>query len=241
MAIWSSGIGDVTLIGSPEPVPWVYDRLRRRIDATPGVREDLQAAGVWHPAALFAAFVIGDERIAAMVGPRPPLHTDDVPTLEFVTPRSLYVDTIAQTEALLDGLRAAPFPAIEGFDPGRDLDAMSTYLLGFGYASQRRLGRGIEYMERSVRMAPDRAPLWAGLAARYREAGRTAEAEAAYLRAVAAAPADVQARLALAAFLLDHGQAGRALDSAEAALRLAPGDAHVSDLVARARARASSR
>src|SRR2546426_5286375 len=56
MAIWSSGVGDVFLIGSIEPVPWVYDRLSRRIDATPGIRQDLQSIGIWHPAALFAAF-----------------------------------------------------------------------------------------------------------------------------------------------------------------------------------------
>ncbi|HMH51853.1 MAG TPA: fused MFS/spermidine synthase [Candidatus Acidoferrum sp.] len=238
VAIWSSGVGDVFLVGSREPVPWVYDRLVNRIEATAGVRHDLQSIGIWHPAAMFAAFVIDDASVAHLVGPRPRVHTDDVPTLEFVTPRSLYVDTNAELEEIFRRIRGAPFPRIEGFDAERDLDAVATYLLGFAYASQGRSPQGVTYMERSVQMAPGRAPLWVGLGHRYRELGRRSDAETAFVRAVAVDPADVQARLALAAFLLDEGQAARALDIAQAALRHEPDNAGVKDLVARARAAA---
>ena len=238
VAIWSSGVGDVFLVGSREPVPWVYDRLVNRIEATAGVRHDLQSIGIWHPAAMFAAFVIDDASVAHLVGPRPRVHTDDVPTLEFVTPRSLYVDTNAELEEIFRRIRGAPFPSIEGFDPERDLDAVATYLLGFAYASQGRSPQGVTYMERSVQMAPGRAPLWVGLGHRYRELGRRSDAETAFVRAVAVDPSDVQARLALAAFLLDEGQAARALDIAQAALRHEPDNAGVKDLVARARAAA---
>src|SRR5262249_21136257 len=162
-----------------------------------------QSIGIWHPSAMFAAFVIDGERVDRLVEPVRRLHTDDLPTLEFITPRSLYVDTTAQIEELLAGLRGAPFPRIDGFDPARDLDAMATSLLGFAYAAQGRAPLGIGYMERGVRMAPDRAPLWVGLAGRYREVGRKADAEAAFVRAVALDPRDVQAHIALAAFLLD--------------------------------------
>ena len=160
-----------------------------------------------------------------------------MPTLEFVTPRSLYVDTTTQIEEIFRRSRDAPFPAIAGFD-GERLDAVATYLLGFAYASQGRTPLGVTYMERSVRMAPARAPLWVGLGHRYRELGRRRDAEAAFVRAVAVDPADVQARLALAAFLLDDGQASRALDVAQAALHREPDNAGVKDLVARARAAA---
>jgi len=238
VAIWSSGVGDVFLVGSREPVPWVYDRLVNRIEATAGVRHDLQSIGIWHPAAMFAAFVIDDASVAHLVGPRPRVHTDDVPTLEFVTPRSLYVDTNAELEEIFRRIRGAPFPRIEGFDAERDLDAVATYLLGFAYASQGRSPQGVTYMERSVQMAPGRAPLWVGLGHRYRELGRRSDAETAFVRAVAVDPSDVQARLALAAFLLDEGQAARALDIAQAALRHEPDNAGVKDLVARARAAA---
>lgn len=241
VAIWSSGVGDVFLLGSREPVPWVYDRLSRRIETTAGVRHDLQSIGIWHPAAVFAAFVIDDDRVARLVGPTPRVHTDDVPTLEFVTPRSLYVDTNAELEEIFRRIRGAPFPPIEGFDPDRHLDAVGIYLLGFAYASQGRAPLGVTYMERSVQMAPGRAPLWVGLGHRYRELGRRSDAEAAFGRAVAVDPADLQARLTLAAFLLDDGQAARALDLAQAALRQEPDNAGVKDLVARARAASPSR
>jgi tetratricopeptide (TPR) repeat protein len=163
-------------------------------------------------------------------------HTDDLPTLEFVTPRSLYVDTTARLENLLGRLRGAPFPAIEGFDPGRAMDAEATYMLGFAYASQGRTPLGIAYMERSVQMAPRRAPLWVGLGNRYREVGRRRDAETAYLRAIEVEPRQVEARIALAAFVLDEGQAVRALEVAEAALRLEPANTRAKDLVATARA-----
>jgi spermidine synthase len=195
--IWSSGIGDVILVGSVEPVPWVYDRLLGRWNATPGVREDLQSIGIGHPAALFAAFVTGTDGVAGLVESVPRLHTDELPTLEFVTPRSLYVDTTAQLEGLLGGLRRAASPAIEGFGAGRETDAEAAYLLGFAYASQGRVPLGIEHMERAVQMGPGQAPLWVGLGHRYREVGRRAEAEAAYRRALAIDPGQVQARRAL--------------------------------------------
>lgn len=236
MEIWSSGLGDVLLVGSIEPVPWVYDRLVRRFNATPGVREEFQSVGIWHPAALFGAFVIGEDRVARLVESMRRLHTDDRPTLEFVTPRSLYVNTIAQLEDLLGRLRGAPFPRIEGFDPDRDMDAEATYLLGFAYASQGRSLLGIGYIERSAQMAPRRAPFWVGLGHRYREVGRRRDAETAYLRAIAVDPRQVEARIALATFALDEGQALRALEVAEAALRLEPANARAKDLVVRARA-----
>jgi cytochrome c-type biogenesis protein CcmH/NrfG len=52
-------------------------------------------------------------------------------------------------------------------------------------------------MERAVQMGPGQAPLWVGLGHRYREVGRRAEAEAAYRRALAIDPGQVQARRAL--------------------------------------------
>ena len=116
------------------------------------------------------------------------------------------------------------------------MDADATYLLGFTYASQGRSPLGIGYMERGVQMAPGRARLWVGLGTRYREVGRRRDAETAYLRAVAVDHGDVEARIVLAAFLLDEGQAARAVEVAEAALQLEPANARVKDLVARARA-----
>lgn len=148
------------------------------------------------------------------------------------------MNTIAQLEHLLGQLRGAAFPPVEGFDPTRDMDAEATSLLGFAYASQGRLARGIAYMERGVQMAPQRAPLWVGLGTQYREIGRKGDAETAYLRAVAVDPKDVQARIVLATFLLQEGRADQALEVAGGALRLEPANARAQELVTRATAAA---
>jgi spermidine synthase len=238
MAIWSPGVGDVLLVGSSEPVPWVYDRVVQCLNTIPGVREDLHSIGIRHPAALFSAFVIDEARIARLLESVRSVHTDDLPTLEFVTPRSLYVNTPAKLEELLAGLRGPHFPRIEGFDVEPRMDADLSYVLGVAYASQGRASLGIGYLERSVHMAPRRALHWVGLGHGYRELGRRRDAEAAYLQAIKVDPRQVEARLALAAFVLEEGHAVRALEVAEAALQLDPANARAKHLVARARAAA---
>src|SRR5262245_53071070 len=236
MAIWSPGIGDVLLVGSSVPVPWVYDRVVQCVNTIPGVREELQSIGIRHPAALFAAFVIDEDRVGHLVESVRSVHTDDLPTLEFVTPRSLYVNTPAQLEELLASNRGASFPTIVGFDLEPRMDAELSYLLGVAYASQGRPSLAIGYLERSVQMAPRRALHWVGLGHGYRELGRRRDAEAAYLQAIKIDPRQVESRLALAAFVLDEGHAVRALEVAQAALELDPANTRAKHLVARARA-----
>jgi hypothetical protein len=159
-----------------------------------GVRDDLQSIGIWHPAALFAGYVLGPDRLPGLIGGVGLPHTDDRPVLEFRTPRSLYAATMPQIADLLDRLRGHSFPPVVGFDPARDLDADATYLLGFAYASLGQSRRGIPYMERSTRMAPDRPLFYIGLAHQYREAGRAA---ALAERALRVAPQDARARALL--------------------------------------------
>ncbi|MGQ0568910.1 MAG: fused MFS/spermidine synthase [Armatimonadota bacterium] len=232
--IWTSGIGDLILLGAVDRVGWDYARLVNRIEQALGVREDLQSIGIWHPAALFAGYVLGEDRLAGLVESVRRLHVDDRPVLEFSTPRSLYADTTAQIEVLLSRLRGRPFPTVTGFDPARDLDADGTYLLGFAYASLGQPRRGIPHMERSTRMAPDRPAFFIGLANQYREVGRPRDAEDAYGRALALDPNNVEALTALGEVLLEAGRADRALRYAERALRLAPSDERAKALAAKA-------
>jgi tetratricopeptide (TPR) repeat protein len=172
-----------------------------------------------------------------LIGSTRRLHTDDLPILEFRTPRRLYVDTVPQIDQHLAGLRGPAFPPIAGFDPARDLDADATYLLGFAYASLGQPKLGIPYMERSTQMAPDRPAFFIGLANQYREVGRPRDAEEAYTRALALEPNNLEAITALGEVLLDAGQAARALQLAERALRLAPSDARAQALAAKAKER----
>lgn len=233
-AIWSSGFANVILVGSADPVGWDYPRLVRSINTVPGVREDLRSLGVWHPLALFAAYVTSADGVARMVAGSA-VHTDDLPVLEFATPRWLYADTSKPIEDVLERLRDSTFPPLAGVDLARAVDANATYLLGFAHASLGRPRMGIPFMERSVVMAPGRTAFAVGLGNQYRAAGRAAEAEAVYLRAIAMDPRQVEARVALGELVLERGEAARALALAEAALVIEPSHARAQALAARAR------
>jgi len=239
MSLWSPGVGDLILMGSVDPVEWQYARLSTRYAQTPGVRDDLQSVGIWHPVALFAAFVAGEDRLAAYTASVRQLHRDDRPVLEFVTPRFLYVSTTAMINDALQSLRGDPTPPIVGFQFARDMDADATYLLGFAYASLGRAAIGIPYMERSIQMAPGRAAFHVGLGNQYREAGRRQEAATAYQRAIVLDPGQVEARVALGELRLEDGQAREALDLAAAALRIDPANERAKALAARAREKVS--
>ncbi len=237
ISLWSSGVGDLIVMGTADRVGWDYERLTTRMTTTPGVREDLQSIGIWHPVALFGAFVAGEDRITMLTAPVRRLHTDNLPVIEFVTPRYLYVSTTAMINDVLGRLRGPTFPPIVGFDAARAMDADATYLLGFAYASLGRSALGIPLMERSVQMAPTRAAFHVGLANQYREAGRRKDAEIAYQRAVALDPAQVEARVALGEMRLEDGQAREALELATAALRVDPNSERAKALAGRARER----
>jgi spermidine synthase len=233
--IWTPAYGDVILMGAASGADWDYPRLANRYAHVPGVQEDLRSIGLWHPLAVFAAYAAGDAQVRRALGRVTRLHTDDRPTLEFRTPRSLYADTMSENQALLDDAREQPFPSLMRFDPARDLDADATYLLGFGYAAMNQPKRAIPYMERSTRMAPDRPAFLVGLGNQYRETGRPRDARAAYERALGLDPADVEALTALGEVVLDAGERERAAALADRALKVAPSDERARALAARAR------
>ncbi|MDR7522300.1 MAG: fused MFS/spermidine synthase [Armatimonadota bacterium] len=233
--VWTAAIGDLMLIGTIEPLGWDYRRIAGRLEAIPGVREDLQAIGIWHPAAVLAAFALGGDDLDRLTRSVHRLHTDDRPVLEFWAPRFLYADTQAQIHGLLSHLRTRPFPPVAGFDPSRDLDADATYLMGFAYASLGRPTVGIPYMERSTAMAPDRPAFFVGLAHQYRAVGRPRDAEDAYRRALALDPDHVEALVSLGEILLEAGRPAQALAYAQRALRIAPADERAQALAERAR------
>jgi Flp pilus assembly protein TadD len=95
-------------------------------------------------------------------------------------------------------------------------------------------GGAVARLERCSTLTPHDVELIADLAAAYEQAGRAADAEAAYQRVLAIDPehGDVHARLAT--LLLSRGAAAQAKTHAEAALRLQPNRRSLLDLIARA-------
>src|SRR5215471_8555598 len=132
---WRPNRGDVILTGTVEPLAWDYPRLSERVGNVPGVAGDFQAMGLWDPLAIFAAFVLEGDDLKRLTAGVSSVHTDDQPVLEYLSPRSAYIDTTTSNEAGVQSLQTAFLPAMTRFDPEREVTPRVTYLLGFGHAS----------------------------------------------------------------------------------------------------------
>jgi spermidine synthase len=233
MEIWTSGPGNLLLLGTRDPVSWDYRRLQQHFARTLGVADDLKSIGIWQPFALFGAQVLGESGSDAFTSGIGTLNTDDYPVLEFHILRSLYSETTANIAKELNPFRRPDAPPIVGFDPQRDLDADGAYLLGFAYASMGQHDLAIRYMERSTAMAPNRPMFFVGLGNQYRATGRISEARGVYERALSLDLNNVEALLSLGEIRLDEGQWKWARVLADRALRLAPQNARVHALIGR--------
>lgn len=231
--IWMSAPGNLIFLGTRDPVPWDYARLKERFTEIPGVADDLQSVGILQPFALFGAQVLGPDQSALFVQDVDGLHTDDHPVLEFRTPRALYVDTTPMIAQELSDSRLSVAPTIVGFDPEHDLDAQGAYLLGFAYATVGQPNQAITYMEQSTKMAPKNPTYLVGLGNQYRAAGRINDAQAAFEKALELDLNNVEALLSLGELRLNEGQLQWTRVLAERALQLAPQDARAHDLLAK--------
>ena len=221
-SVWSAGPTHALLLGSLGPQRWDLARVQSRMSGIPGLASDLRAIGFWHPLALFASFVLGEEDTARFTtGAARPL-TDDRPLIEFSAPRTVFDDTAPAISAGLEAVRRGLLPAIDGFDAHRSIDARASYLLGFGYASVGRTALAIDAMEAAVRASPDVAAYRVGLANQYLLTGRRRDALAAYQAAVKADPGQTEALLALGAIHGDDGAGDVALEYYRRAVNAAP-------------------
>jgi len=91
----------------------------------------------------------------------------------------------------------------------------------------------IVYMERSTRMAPNRAMFFVGLGNEYRAAGRALDARGAYEKALKLDLNNVEALVSLGEIRLEEGQLEWTRVLSERALQLAPQDARVHDVIDR--------
>ncbi|MGQ0550662.1 MAG: fused MFS/spermidine synthase [Armatimonadota bacterium] len=221
-SVWSAGPTHALLLGSPSAQRWDLERVQSRMSAIPGVADDLRAIGIWHPLALFAAFVLGEEDTGRFTMGVGRTLSDDWPVIEFSAPRTIFDDTAPAISAALEAVRRGLLPPMDGFDAQRRIDARASYLLGFGYASLGRAALAIDAMEAAVRASPDVAAHHVGLANQYLRAGRRREALASYQAAVRVDPRQSEALLALGAMQAEDGAGDAALDYYRRAVDAAP-------------------
>jgi hypothetical protein len=231
--LWTSAPGSLILLGTREAVPWSYARLQQHFAETPGVQDDLKSVGIWRPFALFGAQLLGENESDALSRTSTRILTDDRPVFEFRAPRNLYLETTPLVMADLRRFRRPGAPAIVGFDPEHDLDAEGSYLLGLAYASVGVSDFAILYMKRSTLMAPDRPLFFVGLGHENRLAGYIADARTAYEQALKLDLNNLDALVSLGEIRLEEGQLEWTRVLAERALRLAPLDARVHELIGR--------
>jgi len=230
--IWSASEGDLIFLGTVEDTSWDYERIRSCMRDIPAVGADLGSIDIGHPAAVFAGYVLGDSGIATMTRDVKVLHADDHPTLEFTTPRSLYANTTPQLEALLEHVRAEPFPHTVGFGLEHELDADGSHALGVAYAAFGQPERGIPWLVRSTTLAPDRAAFFVDAATVCSTQHRLQAAEQAFDRALELEPSNVDAWIGLGELMLARGEKRRAVECAQHALRLAPDEPRARQLAA---------
>lgn len=222
VTVWSAGPTHALLLGSRAPQRWNLDRLQSRMATIPGVADDLKVIGIWHPLALFGAFVLGEDDAGRFTAGAGRTLIDDWPAIEFSAPRSVFDDTAPAISAGLEAVRRGLLPAIDGFDPQQHIDARASYLLGFAYASLGRTSLAIEAMEAAVRASPDVAAYHVGLANQYLRADRRRDALASYEAAVSQDPLQSEALLALGTMAAEGRNADLALQYYRRAVEAAP-------------------
>lgn len=126
--LWESiPLGDYSVIGSNSPIRADLNRIKERAAAA-GVKEDLARVNVKSGEEIFARFVMGNDRIAAITAGAP-ADTDDRRQLEFSIPKLQTRPVNQRMNEIIQAVLAAHEPAraiVDGAAPA-DLDLLSQF------------------------------------------------------------------------------------------------------------------
>ncbi|MEW6320241.1 MAG: fused MFS/spermidine synthase [Acidobacteriota bacterium] len=218
--VWLVGEGDVLMLGSPAPL---VPRLEALAGAwsRPGVAADLATVGVAEPFHLLSMFVGNGDAVGPWVAGAV-IQRDDHARLEFTGPRSLYGISQSDNAATLRALAERGRP-----------DVVRQAIAGATADQWRSRGRMLlradafrtayDDFVRALALDPANRDALAGLLDANAVAGRTADVEA-RLTALAAAPDNLPARLALSRLRASQGAFDEAARIALAAIQAAPGN-----------------
>jgi tetratricopeptide (TPR) repeat protein len=174
--IWSNGFSDAIMIGTDQPLRIDVEAFSKRFHRQ-AIRANLTQIDVKSPWSLLAGFLLDKGAVDAYAGDAA-MNTDDRPILEFVAPKSIYVDTVPSNLLALLRQRATLGPYLVSAD---DLASQ---------AIERRFYATGEVLEG-----------WAKA-----RLGKEREAEALFERALAVDPDHLLARRLMSRLLVKRGE-----------------------------------
>jgi spermidine synthase len=152
--MWYANQSDLVLLGSRRPIRWDRARVEALMaPATPTGRAFHDWIRVDRPAGLLGYYLLGERGMERLAGQAPFTHTDNLPALEFVAARGLFLQgTVGTTFDSLLAIRAAAgdsVPSLQGewrLEPG-ELEAAYAEVLPTDSRFRQPLAR--QALERS--------------------------------------------------------------------------------------------
>ncbi|HEY7678321.1 MAG TPA: tetratricopeptide repeat protein, partial [Candidatus Methylomirabilis sp.] len=217
--LWHTAGGDFLLVGGPEPLRLDLERVRPRLQASPGLQADFARLGLPGPAALLSDFLLG-ERDTARVAGEGPLNTDDMLPLEYSAPRSLYRATVPANLALLRGARTEGPAALAGDARILD-DPRVRYEVALALLAKQVPGEALGHLETALQRDPGFLPARLARGRALLSLGQPFRA-AADLEAAAGGPERHEATALLGQAYADLGEGAKAEAAFRRALALRP-------------------
>ncbi len=234
----------MVLIAAPEPLRIDYKRFKAYFDAGGELGQDLRLVGLDNPITFLNSFLMGERKLAAFAGDLP-VNTDDMPLIEFMTPkefyrltdRSLFDQHVAETLPYREPVYAYlanvdeddlsirledNYKARKYSDKGEDSAAMGDYMAA------------LSDFRRALEIDPSQAGAKRAMAKYYLSQGRDLsegglfnEAVRSYRKVLEMVPMSPKAHLGLGIIYFQQGDIFRARQELKAAFKLDPYDKEV--------------
>jgi len=160
--IWIANT-DIFMIGSPERTSVDYGRVLRKL-AMPNVHALLKDIDLEDPIEYLNTFLMNEDRVRAYTGGAA-VMSDDMPSVEFTSPKSLHVNTISPNIAeflkyrepvaqYLVDVPAGDIPALE--ERLRQKYIAGRYnLIGRAYFADNNIPKALDYFRESMKVDPN--------------------------------------------------------------------------------------
>ncbi|MBI3009935.1 MAG: fused MFS/spermidine synthase [Candidatus Omnitrophica bacterium] len=154
VSVWSPIPGDLLFIGSMEPQRVDYADLRRRI-GRPEVQKALKGIHADDPDVLMQSFLLGNDEVEELTANVSWLHEDDLPWLEFDTPKALYSDnTFMQNYQGIQRFKGTAGEIIFGY-AASDRAASFYQKLSQFHEVREEFDKAIDFMHQAIALEPD--------------------------------------------------------------------------------------